>query len=123
MSTFDSMITDHGTPLMLDIGGRSVVYEEPDADPVTLTAIVGDEIAEPQSEQDADQMQRVRYVDVPTDADTPGGYVSDPKRYAKVTIDGETFSVDRIERRDGTMCQLRCVHVDTYEIHRDGYRG
>jgi len=123
MSTFDSMITDHGTPLMLDIGGRSVIYEEPDADPVTLTAIVGDEIAEPQADADSDKVDRVRMVDVPTDSTTSSGYIADPKRYAKVTIDGEEYVVDEVQRKDGTMCQLKCIHVDTYELHRDRYRG
>jgi len=123
MSTFDSMITDHGTPLMLDIGGRSVVYEEPDADPVTLTAIVGDETAESQADADSDKVDRVRMVDVPTDSTTSSGYVEEPKRYAKVTIDGEEYVVDEVQRKDGTMCQLKCIHVDTYELHRDRYRG
>jgi hypothetical protein len=121
MSRFDDIVAEKAG-LLLEVGGRSITYEAADTDAVTLVAVVGDEQVERVAGPDGDQIERVRMIDVPRAADAAGGYVADPQRYARVIVDTETFVVERITSQSAAMATLRCVHLDTYQVRREGYR-
>ena len=122
MSLFDDMYASSAAPLMLEIMGDSVTYEDDATDPVTLTAIQSPIAI---TEEDVDHGQDRRYrTSITITTDPTGDYkgVANPMIGARVTISGVVWTVDDIEPKSASLVVLHLLRVGSIERTRTGLR-
>lgn len=126
-SAFDQMFADSGVPALMDVlGTAEVKYLDPEVDPVTLTAIVGNmEVVEEQGGSSGGRRKRaVRSVIISTDPDSDYGGVASPRLSAEIEMpDGEVWSIEGIEAKGESLVNLTCTRKTVSELSRSGYRG
>ena len=120
------MFADAGVPALMDtLGTAAVVYQEPEENPVTLTAIVGNmEVAEVEGATSGGRRKLARRtVIIATNPVGAYGGVANPRLSATVEIDGEVWEVEGIEAQGASMAKLNCVRKASTELSRGGYRA
>ena len=124
MSLFDSMMSNAAETLLQATGTDKVIYRPMDADPVTLTAIVGviQDLEQPESDRGI-ETKRTRSVTIRRDSTAPGGGISDPQLQEQIEIDGETWSIEAIESQSVTWTSLRAVFFGKTQDARRGLDG
>ena len=114
MSQFDDIFSDIGWPVFDEHVGQTVVYSDPDHQPVSLTASVsGEESNEEQGPDGTIQRKRTRTVTISTDITADSGGIADPRSVARgrsvtVTVDGEEWPVIQVCRKPGNLAELTC---------------
>lgn len=96
MSRFASIFEEIGVPALMEHGGRSVIFHDPEQQPVTLTAIVGDVAMPGESDAEGNVTHRqVRTVTIGKDPDAATGGLASVSRDGTFAIDGVLWAVDR----------------------------
>lgn len=101
--------------------GRSVVAQTPDADDVTVTAIVGDQRAREDQGDHGRRLVFERELTIPTD--TSAGGLAEPRMDMTFVIDGSSWSVSRIETRSNSTVRLTVARREMVEKSRPQYRS
>lgn len=114
MSRHDDAFAGCALPEHFREFGQSVTYKDPEGDPATITAIVGEVNAEPRDDEEGagwiDTLELTIGLD-PDDADHPG--VRSPRRSAgneatTVTVAGRKWTVVDVAIQAGGLAVLRC---------------
>lgn len=116
------MYASSAAPLMLEIMGKSVTYEDDATDPVTLTAIQSPIAI---TEEDVDHGQDRRYqTSITITTDPAGDYkgVANPMIGGRVTISGVVWTVDDIEPKSASLVVLHLLRVGSIERTRTELR-
>lgn len=124
MSRFDSLMRDLGAPAILEHAGRSIVYRQPNADDVTLTAVVrsrGDDEQDGITDGDRERVRRCS-ITIRTDAAAAEGGVAEPRLGDLVVIDEETWRVESVAGMPGPLATLELIRISTLAAQRRGYR-
>jgi len=122
MSRFDTNFAAAAVPGLFDVMGRSATYTTAAGAAVALTAIIGDE---QQQEEDTDRGRRKRVsvqVTITTDAASDYGGVANPQLRDKMTIDGETFSLESVDQQGSGAAVITVVRYELMERGREHYR-
>lgn len=125
-SVFDELFAESGVPALMEmLGTAEVVYQEPEEDDVTLTAIVGNmEVVEDEGASSGGRRKRyARYFLISRDPDGPYGGVAEPRLAAVIVYDGQSWAVESIESQGGTLVRLGCERIGVVERSRQGYRS
>ena len=126
-SAFDTMFAGSGVPALMDtLGTALVVYSDPEVDPVTLTAIVGNmEVAEVDGTTSGGRRKLARRTFlISIDPAGPYGGVEIPRLSAHLEMpDGEVWEIEGIEAQSGSTVKLNCVRKSSTELSRGGYRA
>ena len=124
MSRFDQSFT-RGAEMLAVNNGSTVIYTQPDANPVTLTqAMVG--MIETREDFDAEggrTLRRMRSLTISIDPASAGGGIAAPTKRDDVEIDGERWSVESVRMYSGNLVTLELAHVGRIELTRPGFRG
>lgn len=104
--------------------GMTVRYlDEPNADPVELTAIVGPEKTDEVDDETGRRLRITREVTISTDPDSQCGGVAAPKASAKIEIDGIEWAIGAPMTVGENMATLTITRSLQVERGRAGYRG
>lgn len=123
MSRFDTLMNEQ-TPVLMEQLGSSVVYEEIDADAVTLTALVGSERNSERIDTDGQRVLIItREITISTDPTSADGGVAAPKKTATFVIGNYEWSIDSITALSGSTARLSLTRAAVREITRPGYRN
>lgn len=122
MSQFDTMMADMGAPLLMEHTGRSVTFQPPGADPVTLTASIGNTELLPRDIDDTAVYVQNRTAIIRTDPTAPEGGIANPVIGTTVLIDGTTWYVDEVELKSGSLARLSLVLREAHEVKGRQYR-
>lgn len=106
--------------VVMETLGQSLTYNDPEADPVTLTGIVGAIGTRDEGGPEGRTRKLTRTVTLSTAA---VGGVPDPVDTATVTIGGVVWSVEGIERMTGSVAKLTLTRDEPVERSRPGYRA
>ena len=119
MSQFDAIFAESGKSVLLDHMARSVVYKDPEADDVTVQAIVGPEMEEVMEGDDSRRLRRVRNVQVSTSASDG---IADLQAQRHFIIDDQKWRIEAVTSRIGGMATCKCVAGGVLERSRPDYR-
>jgi hypothetical protein len=122
MSLTDLLFAELGLPVLMEYSSGPIRYADPDVPAVDLTALVGPERSEEESDLDRRRRIRIREAKIHRDPAGPWGGVADPRSDATVTIDGLEYSVREISL-SGTMATLVLIRAETLERTKPGYRN
>lgn len=124
MSAFATDFDGQAVAQLFNHLGRSVTYQVPQSDPVTLTAIVGADRHEEIESDDGRENERIRDVTVLTDStNTDFGGITNPHMRDKITIDGEIWQVQRVIDKSESLAKLECIYVARLEISKPNFRS
>lgn len=123
MSRFDAdiagMVDDH----LFQFGRIGVRYlDEPNAEPVDLTAIVGPERTDELDDGTGRKLRITREVTISTDPDSEYGGVASPKMSAKIEIDGVEWAIVAPATVGENTAMLTVSRAPRVERSRAGYR-
>lgn len=123
-SAFDADFAASAVPQLLDVFGDSakIKYLNPQADPVSLTAILGDIRARPEDGERGRKRRKVRQVKFSTDPASADGGVAEPAEQHTLEIDGSIWSIESIDSINDSMATVTVVRIGSVEISRQGYR-
>lgn len=102
-----------GADLEISSAGSTVIYNDGQTEPVELIAVVDDEVgtdpeAFAQGGRETMSRSRMRSVSIPRDETRSGRGVDQVKLNAKLTIDGEEWTIVSIRGRDAAMTTVNC---------------
>ena len=101
--------------------GQEVTYQDPEVDPVEITAQVGDERDEPgEDDRGNETLTRTRTLTIGRDPDSEFGGVASPGVHATFLIGTEEWAIAAIESQTEAVSRLRCVFVSAMNVGRTG---
>jgi hypothetical protein len=117
MSRLDAQFIATGLPALFEQLGRSVTFTPDGGAPVTLTAIVGEEVI---SDEDVGQGKvriRRREVKITRDPAGPYGGVADPLPTGRVTVDELVYEIEDDEEisRSAAIAVLSLVRFESMD--------
>ena len=124
MSRLDDEFAAGGVSALMDVLGDAgrLTYTPAGGDAVSLTAIIGPEQTEEDSDLDGRTNRAVREVTITTDPDCDYGGVAGPATNATVTIDDVEWAVEEILSQDANLVTLLLVRETRVERGRPDYR-
>lgn len=122
MTQFDTIFAGV-RPVTDGVMGTSIAYKAPDADSVTVTAIIGAVTADEEEIPDGRDRRQRRSVVIGRDPDAEGGGVAEIREDATIDIGSDRWSIEAIEAKTGTYTRVRVVRIGAVERSRAGYRG
>jgi hypothetical protein len=121
-SAFDQLAADYIQPTLQEHMGESIIYRAPDADDVTVTAVLGEIMTTELDDGHGRQITYRRQAILGVDASTAEGGVANPRDDAVVVIGTDIWSVEHHERR-GATAVLALVRDPKIDVTRPGYRA
>ena len=95
MSRLDTQFAASGLPVLFEqLGTAGVICTPAGGDPVTLRAIVGEEVIEVEEGERGKERVRRREIKITRNPGGPFGGVATPQPTMTVTIDGELWEVE-----------------------------
>jgi len=124
VSRFEAGIARVFPDHLFQFGRTGVRYlDEPHAEPVDLTAIVGPERTDELDGETGRKLRITREVTILTDPDSDYGGVASPKMSATIEIDGVEWTIAPPVTVDGNTATLTVSRSPQVERGRAGYRG
>lgn len=121
-SDFDTQFAEAASPTLLDQFGQSITYTPSSGDAVTLTAIVGAEVAHEEDMGEGRKLVRTREIVVGTDPDATAGGVASPTILDTVTVGTVTYAVRQIDYQTHALTKFETVRTEDMQRSREGYR-
>ena len=122
MSDFEDDLAWAALIVLLDVHGESIVYRDDGGDPITLTAIVGDEQTNEVEADEGEDLERLRHITVLRNPASNYGGIAEPSLTATICAQGQTYAVKRIVVQTASHAKLEVLLRTAAEITRPKFR-
>lgn len=120
----NAIFAAHARSRLLNVnGGTSVTYKAPNADAVTLTAVLGPITSAEDSDDSGRKISKRRWAFFGTESTAEGGGVASVRLDATIEIGDETWAIDAIEAGTESYHRVTLVLIGRSEVSEPGYRG
>lgn len=120
---FDAIFAGCARSRLANASGQSVTYRAPNADALTLTAVVGQIASDEEGDDEGRKRRQRRAVIMGTDATAEGGGIAEVREDATMDIGDDRWAIEAIEARTSSWTRVRVVRIGRVEASRPNYRG